>query len=230
MAGRERRRRRGAVRVRADRRRALEPDLPRRPTPAGARGSCAGRRSASRSAPRTTWAASTGSCRRCAPAGLPVPAPRRAVRGRVRHRRGLLRHGLRRRARAARRGRGRRRVRRGRPAADRLRARRHARRPARASTPARSGSASSAASDGYAERQLRRWKRQWDDSKTRELDAMEEAHRRLSERVPRAARHDARARRLPPGQRDPRPRRRRSPRSWTGSCARSATRSPTSAC
>jgi aminoglycoside phosphotransferase (APT) family kinase protein len=38
--------------------------------------------------------------------------------------------------------------------------------------------------DGYAERQLRRWKRQWDDSKTRELDAMEETHRRLSERVP----------------------------------------------
>jgi aminoglycoside phosphotransferase (APT) family kinase protein len=38
--------------------------------------------------------------------------------------------------------------------------------------------------DGYAERQLRRWKRQWDDSKTRDLDAMEEAHERLSQRVP----------------------------------------------
>ena len=38
--------------------------------------------------------------------------------------------------------------------------------------------------DGYAERQLRRWKRQWDDSKTRELDAMEEAHRLLAARVP----------------------------------------------
>jgi aminoglycoside phosphotransferase (APT) family kinase protein len=38
--------------------------------------------------------------------------------------------------------------------------------------------------DGYAARQLRRWKRQWDDSKTRELAAMEETHRRLSERVP----------------------------------------------
>jgi aminoglycoside phosphotransferase (APT) family kinase protein len=38
--------------------------------------------------------------------------------------------------------------------------------------------------DGYAERQLRRWKRQWDDSKTRELDTMEEAHRLLAARVP----------------------------------------------
>jgi aminoglycoside phosphotransferase (APT) family kinase protein len=38
--------------------------------------------------------------------------------------------------------------------------------------------------DGYAERQLRRWKRQWDDSKTRELEAMEEAHRLLAARVP----------------------------------------------
>jgi len=38
--------------------------------------------------------------------------------------------------------------------------------------------------DGYAERQLRRWKRQWDDSKTRELDSMEEAHRLLAARVP----------------------------------------------
>ncbi|MGH2967586.1 MAG: phosphotransferase family protein, partial [Solirubrobacteraceae bacterium] len=38
--------------------------------------------------------------------------------------------------------------------------------------------------EGYAERQLRRWKRQWDASKTRELDAMEEAHRMLAARVP----------------------------------------------
>jgi aminoglycoside phosphotransferase (APT) family kinase protein len=38
--------------------------------------------------------------------------------------------------------------------------------------------------DGYAERQLKRWKRQWDASKTRDLDAMEEAHERLSARVP----------------------------------------------
>jgi aminoglycoside phosphotransferase (APT) family kinase protein len=38
--------------------------------------------------------------------------------------------------------------------------------------------------DGYAERQLRRWKRQWEASKTREVEAMDEAHRRLAERVP----------------------------------------------
>ena len=38
--------------------------------------------------------------------------------------------------------------------------------------------------DGYAERQLKRWKRQWDDSRTRELEAMEETHRILSSRVP----------------------------------------------
>ena len=38
--------------------------------------------------------------------------------------------------------------------------------------------------DGYAERQLRRWKRQWDDSKTRDLDTMEEVHALLSARVP----------------------------------------------
>jgi aminoglycoside phosphotransferase (APT) family kinase protein len=38
--------------------------------------------------------------------------------------------------------------------------------------------------DGYAERQLRRWQRQWDDSKTRELPAMDETHRRLAERIP----------------------------------------------
>jgi aminoglycoside phosphotransferase (APT) family kinase protein len=38
--------------------------------------------------------------------------------------------------------------------------------------------------DGYAERQLRRWKRQWEASKARDVPAMEEAHDRLSARVP----------------------------------------------
>jgi aminoglycoside phosphotransferase (APT) family kinase protein len=38
--------------------------------------------------------------------------------------------------------------------------------------------------DGYIERQLRRWRRQWDDSKTRELPAIDEVADRLSERVP----------------------------------------------
>jgi len=41
--------------------------------------------------------------------------------------------------------------------------------------------------DGYAERQLKRWKRQWDASKTREIAAMDETHRLLSERVPAQA-------------------------------------------
>ena len=47
---------------------------------------------------------------------------------------------------------------------------------------------------------------------------------------PRAGPGDHRPRRLPPGQHDPRARRARSRPSSTGSCARSATRSPTSAC
>ena len=38
--------------------------------------------------------------------------------------------------------------------------------------------------DGYIERQLRRWSRQWEQSKTRELPAMEEAGRRLTASVP----------------------------------------------
>ena len=38
--------------------------------------------------------------------------------------------------------------------------------------------------EGYVERQLKRWKRQWDDSKTRDLDLIDEVHARLSERVP----------------------------------------------
>jgi aminoglycoside phosphotransferase (APT) family kinase protein len=37
---------------------------------------------------------------------------------------------------------------------------------------------------GYVERQLARWRRQWEQSKTRELPAVEEVHRRLTARVP----------------------------------------------
>jgi aminoglycoside phosphotransferase (APT) family kinase protein len=37
---------------------------------------------------------------------------------------------------------------------------------------------------GYVERQLARWRRQWEQSKTRELPAVEEVHRRLAARVP----------------------------------------------
>ena len=56
--------------------------------------------------------------------------------------------------------------------------------------------------EGYAERQLKRWQRQWEGSKTRELPVMDETHALLSARVPAAARHRDRARRLPAGQRD----------------------------
>jgi aminoglycoside phosphotransferase (APT) family kinase protein len=37
---------------------------------------------------------------------------------------------------------------------------------------------------GYVERQLARWRRQWEQSRTRELPAVEEVHRRLTARVP----------------------------------------------
>ena len=38
--------------------------------------------------------------------------------------------------------------------------------------------------EDYIARQLRRWSRQWEQSKTRELPAMETAHRLLAERIP----------------------------------------------
>jgi aminoglycoside phosphotransferase (APT) family kinase protein len=37
---------------------------------------------------------------------------------------------------------------------------------------------------GYLERQLRRWQRQWEQSRTREVPAVDEAHRRLAALVP----------------------------------------------
>lgn len=39
--------------------------------------------------------------------------------------------------------------------------------------------------EGYIERQLKRWNTQWENSKTRELAAIDEVHRRLAERIPR---------------------------------------------
>jgi aminoglycoside phosphotransferase (APT) family kinase protein len=42
--------------------------------------------------------------------------------------------------------------------------------------------------DGYVQRQLRRWRGQWEQSRTRDLPAMEEAYRLLAEREP-AQRH-----------------------------------------
>jgi aminoglycoside phosphotransferase (APT) family kinase protein len=38
--------------------------------------------------------------------------------------------------------------------------------------------------DGYIERQLKRWYGQWEKSKTRELEVIDDVHRRLSERIP----------------------------------------------
>ena len=38
--------------------------------------------------------------------------------------------------------------------------------------------------EGYIERQLKRWSTQWDNSKTRELPAIDEVGRRLRERIP----------------------------------------------
>jgi aminoglycoside phosphotransferase (APT) family kinase protein len=38
--------------------------------------------------------------------------------------------------------------------------------------------------EGYIERQLKRWYGQWEKSKTRELDAVEEVYRQLSDRIP----------------------------------------------
>lgn len=38
--------------------------------------------------------------------------------------------------------------------------------------------------EGYIERQLKRWNTQWENSKTRELPAIDEVHRRLAERIP----------------------------------------------
>ena len=42
--------------------------------------------------------------------------------------------------------------------------------------------------DGYVERQLRRWQRQWEAARSRDIPAIDEVHRRLSARVPRASR------------------------------------------
>ncbi len=38
--------------------------------------------------------------------------------------------------------------------------------------------------EAYVERQLKRWHGQWEKSKTRELETVDEVHRRLSERIP----------------------------------------------
>ena len=84
--------------------------------------------------------------------------------------------------------------------------------------------------EDYVARQLHRWHGQWEKSKTRELPLVDEVHERLASADPGAGPGDDRPRRLPPRQHDPRPPAARSLRWSTGSCARWATRSPTSAC
>ena len=83
--------------------------------------------------------------------------------------------------------------------------------------------------EDYVDRQLKRWHGQWEKSKTRELEVVDEVHRRLEARIPEQGpativHGDYRLDNMIL------PRRGRWPRSSTGSCARSATRSPTSGC
>ena len=83
--------------------------------------------------------------------------------------------------------------------------------------------------EGYIERQLKRWSTQWANSKTRELPAIDEVAERLAATDPAAARR----RRSPTATTGSAtawsiPSSGPSPPSSTGSCARSATRSPTS--
>ena len=83
--------------------------------------------------------------------------------------------------------------------------------------------------DGYLARQLARWQRQWELSNTREMPGYDELVARLAPGLPESGRGHAGARRLPARQHagQARPHRRRSRRSWTGRCRRSATRSLT---
>ncbi len=84
--------------------------------------------------------------------------------------------------------------------------------------------------EDYVARQLRRWQGQWEKSKTREVADRRRGPRPARRADPRAGPGDPRPRRLPARQHDPHATPARSPPCSTGSCARSATRSPTSAC
>ena len=184
LVRRERARRRAAAQLRADRRRPLEPDLPGHRRQPAAAGRCAGRRSASGSAPPTTWPASTGSSRRSAATPVPVApvvglcedesvneAPfyvMEFVEGPIL--RGLAE------AEAFPDER--------RPPGDRRARRRHPGRRSTPSTPTPPGSASSARKEDYVARQLHRWQGQWEKSKTRELPLVDEVHERLAAAIP----------------------------------------------
>ena len=84
--------------------------------------------------------------------------------------------------------------------------------------------------EDYVARQLHRWQGQWEKSKTRELPAIDSVHERLAARIPEQGpativHGDYRLDNMILA-----PIAARSPRWSTGSSARSATRSPTSAC
>ena len=156
-------------------------------------------------------------------------AGRRPLRGRERQRRALLRDGVRRGPDPARPRRGRDLSRPSRPAGDRRARRRHPGRDPRRRP--RRRRARRARQEGG----LRRPPAAPLAGAVGEVEDPRAADHRRGPRAagggdPRAGPGDDRPRRLPPRQHDPHPRRARSPRSSTGSSARSATRSPTSAC
>ena len=222
---------RGPYDFRPRRRGRVEPDLRASPTPTSAGGPCAGRRSGRALATAhdvlREWDVLSALAR--ARRGRPGPRARGPVRGRLGHRRALLRHGLRRRDDPAH-GRGRRgastRTCCGPPAA-------------RCSTPRSPSTPSTSRPSGWATsgRRPATSSASWtggDASTTTAGSAgstcIEELHQRLSPHRAAGvgpARPDPR--RLPLRQRRPRRRRPGRSRSSTGSCARSATPPPTPA-
>ena len=83
--------------------------------------------------------------------------------------------------------------------------------------------------EGYIERQIARWSKQWDGSKTRDLPAVDDVAKQLADRVPRSRVSPWSTATTASATASPIRRRARSGPCSTGSCARSATRSPTSA-
>ena len=220
------------VRVRRDRRRPLEPHVPGHRRRRHAATCCAARRSATCWRAPTTWAASTASSPACRRTAVPVRAGARVLRRPRRQRRTVLRDGLRRRPRRSATAPPPRRALT--PTAAGARASRVAsstrwpRSTPSTSTP--SGSPTSARHEGYIARQLKRWYGQWNQQKTAELAAVDRVHDGLLAAHPRAGPGHASSTATTA-----------STTAWstttatsspcsTGRSARSATRSPTSAC
>ena len=207
LVRRARARRRAAARLRADRRRPLEPDLPgqrRRRPQLGAAPAAA--RQAPRLRPRH-GAASTRSSRRSAPTEVPV-APvvglceDESVNGApfyvMEFVEGPILRGLAE-AEAFPDEADRRAI--GERVADTLVA-------IHAVDPDAVGLGDLGRKEDYVARQLRRWQGQWEKSKTRELAAIDARPRAPRRPHPRAGPGDDRPRRLPPRQHDPHPGRR----------------------